>query len=408
MKKTFKRLTFVLSLALVASMAVAAPAFAATLPMTTSLTKTLHMNDGVTVPADMVFTFNFAKEGGLTALTIPNQTITIPANATNGTTGALAATQTLNLTTVLNGLLTTPGLHAGPQDWIVTEVVPGTPIADVTYDTSSFRLRVHFANLAAGGLEIASVEVFRIVPPVPPETNPTFDKTNYFVFNNIFNPNVGDSANPALRITKTIAGDRAEANLLTLFPFTVTLTAPGVLGIEPDPNPAGPVVTPVLPAPLVGTIVNATTGNPVTGADLAPRTTNEVTFTAGVASFELRDGERLNIPTLPGGTTYTVLETGTANFRPEAIVTQGGVAGPVLPATPADFGDDLTVDGTVHNVPTPPANIAAFTNFYNAETPAGLFIANNAALIISALAATALVLLLASRSRKRIEQMPTV
>ena len=415
MKKMFKRLALVLSLALVASIAVAVPAFAAaTPPMTTTLTKNLLMNTGVTVPENFTFTFNFQKDGGLAALTITDQTITIPANATS----AANATQTLNLLPILEGLLTTPGLNAGPQDWTVRERVPGetgfsgTPIPGVTYDPTQFRLRVHFANVenppvGQPSLEIASVEVFRITPGDP---NPTFDKTSVFAFNNVFNPDTGTTTDPALRVSKVIAGDRANANLDQLFTFNVTVTAPPELGTAP-----GPVVTPVLPGTPAGTFTATITMDDATGTT-APTTVGGVSrpttinFVGGAAEFRLRDGERLNLPTLPGGTSFTVTETGVDNFRPSVVVTEGGTARAAQgPPAGEGYGTNLTTTplGIIHNVPNPPNNSAAFTNFYRHTPPAGLVV-DNIGLSLVAFAAVTLVLLFASRTRKRIEEAPLV
>jgi len=414
MKKMFKRLALTLVLALVASMAIAVPAFAAAPPpsadpaVSAQLRKTMLMPAGVTTPAEMTFNFTFTATGtsnsGAAHPALPAVDIVVPAGSANNWT------HTVDLRTALATAANQTGVNAGPHEWIVRETVPATnpSAAGMTYDTREFLLRAFFANpvAPATAMTVAYVEVFNITSPrdtVPPELGTK--RGDGIPFENIFVPPTGDSTNPALRVTKTIDGDRPQANLNTLFPFTVTLTAPPALGTAP-----GPVVTPVLPTPLVGTIVLADGSPAPTTVGGASRPTT-VNFVDGVATFQLRDGERLNVPTLPGGTDFVVHEAGTPNFRPSVIVTEGGVARPAQgPAAGTGYGTDLTTtpSGIIHNVPTPPNNVAAFTNFYNHATPTGLLIVDNTILIVSALAATALVLLLASRSRKRIEDMPAV
>ncbi|MCL2745708.1 MAG: hypothetical protein FWE48_01260 [Coriobacteriia bacterium] len=397
MRKGLTKFALILSLALVMSLGVAIPALAdpGTPPMTTTLTKNLVMPDGVTVPAGgMTFNFNFAAQGSAPA--IANQSVTIPAGSV-GTT----ATATLNLLPVLEPLTATTGLNAGYYDWIVTEVVP-TPnpsAAGVTYDTSSFRLRVHFANVAPTPpnteytLRVAAVEVFTITPGSPANT---YTKTlDGLVFTNYFNPTT-DPNFPALRVGKTIT-NRENANLSTLFTFDLALSAPAT-GVPSGSNIAD------LPAPLTGTIMNA--DGPVAGADLAGRT-NPVAFTAGEATFQLRDGEWLEIPVLPAGSTYTLTESAADEFAPSVIVTVGGTSRAAQTPTPVGgttVGLPLTIDpvGVIGNVG---ANSAEFTNAHAFVPPAGL-VMDNLPLLAIIVGAALLALLAASRNRRRIEEVP--
>ena len=418
MRKLLSKLTFALVVALVMGLGLVLPAMAdngpenengpVELPMNNVLRKTLTMPEGATVlPPGLQFQFNFARPDGATpaGLTILNQTLTIPAAPD-------APEAYLNLGTILDGLVNTPGLNAGFQDWIVTEVIPlvGDRVPGMTYDGSQFRLRVHFANnMDANGvllpppappLVVIAVEVFRTHDR---QGNPLVDAggepigypgqkyEDGLAFFNTFVPPVGPDPHPALVVSKTVGAYRAYANLNTDFPFTVTLTPPPALG----------GVTPALPSPLVGTIQPGGTSVPFT-IDAAGVAT---------ASFNLRHDQRLEIPTLPAGTQFTVLETGVANFAPTARVTQGGVQGAMVqPAPPPGVGQNLTVTGTIHNAnanpETPPhGNRADFTNNYHRQTPTGLVIANMPFFIAGA-AALLLALMLTSRRRKRIEDMP--
>jgi len=402
MRKTFKKMALVVAFALVLALGAAVPAFAAEpLPMTTTLTKNLVMPAGVTVPASgLTFQFNFASQGtgADAAPAIPQQSITIPAGATSTTNNV----QNLNLATILQGLASQVP-NAGSRDWIVTEVIPVPPKDDVTYDTTQFRLRAHFRNADPGpGTELAAVEVFRITPGTPPTEEKVMDDS--FGFVNLFTPDAGEPPNgdpevPAAVITKTVTGDRVAANLSTLFNFSATLTAPTLPAVPPHAAQTVP-----LPSPLVATIVDEA-GNPITDRASA------VTFTAGTASFQLRDGESLRIPPIPAGTTMSVTETlvATDRFTPTITVTEGGTG-----RTPQVGTEGTTITTTpavlLHNVNataplTPVNNTAAFANSYRDVPPTGIVVANLPIVGVVAVVAV-LVSLMLVRNRKRIEELP--
>ena len=411
MKKMLSKLAVLLVVALVMGLGVALPAMASPLPMNNVLTKTLALPEHVTIPANgFAFNFNFTRVGNVPpapALNIPNQTITF----TQGLTGATGPiVNTINLQSILDGFLGTAGLNAGTQDWIVTEVIPQVAdrVPGMTYDQSQFRLRVHFANCTDVAnphpLRVASVEVFRILDR---QGNPVLDDSGQeteikygpgLSFLNIFAPDVGNDEDPnnaALVVSKTI-GDvdtRPYANLGQLFPFTITIAAPQYI------NPPVNVTQPVLPSPIAAQIM--------TGAapgTLAPviegRPSPNVSIVNGTADFLLRDGEWLRILVLPAGATYTVTETGVPNFEPSAVVV-GGTAADANFSAPV--GENLTANGVIHNVPV--NNRADFTNDYRRTPPTGLVIANMP-FFAAGFAAIALALMLTSRSRKRIEEMP--
>ena len=410
MRKLLSKLAVLLVVALVMGLGVALPAMADP-PMENVLTKTLALPEHVTIPANgFAFTFNFARVGNVPpppALNIPNQTITFEQGFT-GTTGPLA--NTVELEDILNGFRATPGLNAGIQEWVVTEVIP--PVADrvpgMTYDQSRFILRVHFSNnLDAQGiplnppLNVAAVEVFRthdrLGAPVTPDADAPGQK-GPLAFLNIFAPDVGNDEDPnnaALVVSKTIgdADTRPYANLGTLFPFTITIAAPQY--IDPPQN----VTQPVLPSPIAAQIM--TGAAPGTPAPVIPgRPSSDVSIVNGTADFLLRDGEWLRILVLPAGATYTVTETGVPNFVPNAVVVGGEAPNAYFTAT---AGQDLTANGVIHNIPV--NNRADFTNVYQWSPPQGLVIANMP-FFAAAAVLLALALMLTSRSRKRIEEMP--
>ena len=418
MKKLLSKLALMLVVALVMGLGIAVPAMA-TPP--TNVRKTLTVPEGVTVPASgFTFTFNFAQvpAAATPALDIPNQTITIPAGGTAPVPQVSAA-----ITSFLEGFRSTTGLNAGIRDWEVREVIPGVwpvgnaevPVPGMTYDQSRFILRVHFSNnLDAGGqpiagqppLNVAFVEVFRthdrlgnvVLPgPTDPPGSPGLKYSDGLAFVNAFAPTTGRVDDPALRVSKTITEpDRAHANLNQLFEFNLALAAP-VHSPSPPPPPAVPVV---LPSPITAHIMTGPVATPTAAPNCLIRTTNVVTITNGTANFLMRDGEWLRIVELPAGTTYTVTETGVPLFTPSAVVVGGTAAAANFSAAE---GANLAANGTVHNVPV--SNYASFSNQYRFITPAGLVIAN-APFFAVGFAALALTLMLASRSRKRIEEMP--
>jgi len=421
MNKFFKRVALALSLALVASIAVAVPALAAAATtadpaISSVITKNMLMPAGVNTPADMTFTFTFTPAGfnggasnsGAAHPTLSSVNIVVPAGSATG----FSATSNVHAALVTAANQT--GVNAGPHDWVVSETVPNPnpSAAGVTYDTTRYILRAHFANpvAPATAMTVPFVEVFNITSA--PGDTPIVIGTKRgdgMQFTNIYTPDIGTSTTPALIVSKVIGANRPSANLDTLFPFTLTLTAPSALGTAP-----GPVVTPVLPGTPAGTFTATITMDDATGTAAPimvggvsrPTTVN---FTGGVASFQLRDGERLNVATLPAGTTYTLLEGATAQFAPTAIVTQNGLVttgSPYAPSPPPGYGQSLQVTGAVHFTDGTHNNSAAFTNNLQSIDITGLFVANNAIVIAVALAAVTFVLLLAARARKRIEEAP--
>ena len=422
MKKLLSKLALMLVVALVMGLGIAVPAMAdPPPPMTTTLRKNLIMPPGVSVTTAMNFEFNFAPVPAAVAPAMPTQTAPaiVPNHATNPIVVTVPAGQTtgyINLNAaggILPTMMTThmATLNAGTIEWIVTENV--TNQAGVTYSTQQYRLRVHLQNNMVGGvvqnppLIIGAVEVFDITD-APPEVKVGDDG---FIFTNVFAPLTPPGVVP-LTVSKEIIGDDfAHANLGTLFRFNMTLTAP----VVPVPNPPIPGVTitqPVLPGTPAGTFTATIVSGPGAGTPITDRSST-VNFVGGVATphFELRHGERLVFPTLPAGTTYVVTEIGTPNFTPFVNVIVGGSSVTTPPLT-AGIGLDLgTGDhGLVSNAVagTPPVfagNSADFQNRYHWAPPQGLVI-TNAPFFAVGFAALALTLMMASRSRKRIEEMP--
>lgn len=409
------KFAIVLVLALVVGLGVAMPAFASSSVEATAnpalsalITKNMNMPEGVSVPAGgLSFTFAFERAGyndgpspsGAAHPNLSETTLTVAAGETSATTNILPA-----LVAAANS---SSEINAGPHDWIVTELAGSSGTTGVAYDATQWLLRAHFANPVAPLTEMTVnyVEVFAVSGALGNLDIGTKQGAG-MQFTNVFVPSIGDSTNPALFFSKTIGeANRHNANLNTLFSFTATLTASAPL------ESGSTTVTPELPSPLVGTIVMSDGNTP------APTTVNGVAretsipFINGAASFQLRDGERLIFPTLPAGTSYVITEAAAETFRPAASVLQGaGTAVEFAPDVLPGYGSSLTANGLVSNalVNSVFNNSAAFTNTLQTITPTGLVIGANIALVAAALAVAALMLVMSSRNRRRIEELPVV
>jgi len=431
MRKLFSKLAFMLVVALVMGLGVALPAMANP-PMATELRKILLMPEHVVLNENMTFTFNFAPSGHTFALPFadPGGPGSFPITVQAGTASGVATSNNTAIIAALEALviasdITGPNaLTAGTYDWIVSENNTGQ--TDVAYDNARFLMRVHFSNnLDAQGqpedpnhLNIFAVEVFPITS-APDVVPPVYDgsdaaKLENLTFTNRFAPqdigNDTDPTRPALAVTKEITGDRAYANLNTAFNFTMTLNAPTfnppITGVTPVLGDEGDIIEAEIvdsTGTVIGTVEFVVAADGLTATPAAIPPTNH--------HFQLRDGETLRFPTLPGGTTYTVTEAATANFAGQVTITvAGSVTSVVPPGTDPPVNEAVTGSGAVSNATggDPPAllrNAADFTNAYHRTPPTGLVIANMPFFAAGA-ALLALALMMTSRSRKRIEEMP--
>ena len=466
MKKHFSRLTIVLVLAVVAGLAFAVPALAepSSQPLApefqfVGITKEINTPVGTVVP-DSSFTFEFQqmmlaeRDGQSTlvpregtpgagvpaAVTIPDQVIDFPADqvgpdahiAQLGEAGHPTPPRGLNL-----GAIAWP--HAGTFIFKITEdsntnpEIEGADNRFMTYSDAAFVLFVTVGNFE-DGLAIVNIQVAEINPKyVPGEDGEdghyeegvyVWDEnaklSNYrpgvwidgtelgegsweIVLSDIRFVNdyvhiiVRDLADPALAISKEVAGTYADQTLQ--FNFEASLTIPA-LALS---NFSGPVVA---------TVTNAD------GTAVEPGRT--VTFEAGPetpavlsAEFTLAHGEQLRFPTLPAGTTYSVTEAATQNYAATAVIIIGGVEVPALAvgnSNAVSVNTALTAVGHVSNArpsaAEAPFNLAAFTNTNHTPEIMGLVIGSMPFVVALFGATVLLAMMVASRSRQRIEQLP--
>ena len=457
-----------LVVALVVSLGVAIPAMAASVTVLPEIgiTKRINLPPGTTTPAS-VFTFDFAQV--IPAPIVPPATES-PGYVVGNTTPAAPAipSVTINFAADANPLaqvavptnLTWP--HAGQFSFLITERTPDTTPAStntwgnnetMNYDENGFILTLNVVN-RDGGLVVASgyarpatqstddvtvwipeEKVERIIPGIPGEPGENWVRLpSQIEFVNDFvrrqgPPNGVDPTNAALVVSKQIANDDAfeNANLDTLFDFTLTLTAyqrAAVPAVPSEPGPAAPAIPALglpetaIPSTLAPVIWNTSTNTAVT--DLTGRDAIVTTVAADGATatvtFQLKHDEVLLIPTLVAGTTWAVTEAAHANFAPRAELTIGGAATPVLLPGPlaTDFGSvntalstgDRILTDTGDNDGTTNGNAADFVNRYNSMWDTGLVVSSMPILVALIGATLALAMMVASRSRQRIEQVP--
>ena len=457
MKKYLSKLTLAMVVALVAGLGFAAPAVAdpvALVEQYMGLTKRLAMPEGTAVPT-VTFTFDFAQAvpvtgGGYRVLLESERTVGLPTQMPTITIPAVPPAYIGE--TVIDGVhtyyaqnanalagFTWP--HAGQFRFVVSEVPSVTP-ALAANEAMAFSTAWYLVTVQVGN---CPVNVGRLVPtsfmtyigsdgtpgqPAVPGTGDTFtpnpDGKTYdlspgtpgtpgtdgqpgtlphgdhsrLVFTNNFSRVTGTDPgdltdNPALAFSKTVIGE--NANMILQFAFDATLTIPAI-ALAPPQNFVGPVTA---------TVTNAA-GVPI--ADRAP-----VAFTQGAtpgiwtAEFTLAHGEQLRFVGLPAGTTYSVTERATQEYAPTAVVTIGGTAGGVQgDAGSGNQNTALTVTGFVSQATagTAPFNLAAFTNHHHVPPLMGLVIGSMPFMVALLGATVLLAMMVASRSRQRIEQLP--
>ena len=397
------------ALALVLCLCSMTTAFAAPGPITGTeagpaqavITKALQMPEGTVTPAE-TFTFAFAKKdvdgdnstaAQGTMPTITGKTVTFAASDT-GTAAAGVKTVTGETASLFAGV-TWP--HAGVYTYTVTETAGSS--AGMTYSQASYDISVYVANgSTSGSLYVAGIGTNIVTTDTGTagsgKTDPTTSTTvtgasSAMMFTNIYietPTGVDPAADDMLSISKTVDG--AYGDRTRYFPFSVTLNkAELVTG------------TPSYKAYVMeGTTVATTTANyatlstdPVYGA--------YIDVTAGTpVTINLKHGQWLSFVGMPVGTTYSVTETGVADYTPSvSVVTDGGAAA----VTNGTQGTALTVGSPTAIVLGANANSAAFTNTYKTVTPTGIALDNLPFIMIIVLAMGVFAAFIVVRSRRR-------
>ena len=246
--------------------------------------------------------------------------------------------------------------HAGEYVYTVTEKQESMP--NVTYDASSYRLRVYVIN-GTNGLEIETITA--------EETNTaegTNGKTNKILFTNTYTKN-----DATLTIEKNTEGDYADKT--QEFNFAITFTK----------------------SPMS----NQTTFTGNIGSE-------PVECIAGTAKeFSLADGEQLVFHNLPVGTTYVVEELAAKDgYTPSVTVIENDTT-TVHNRTAAQEGDALDTlkeDGT-KNLVGEYENKVTFTNTHpGGVVPTGILMNNLPFILLVAVAIVAFVSLAVIKRRR--------
>lgn len=310
---------------------------------TVPITKEFEMADGLKTPAA---TFKFTAT--------PQTQDALPATITDvtyqaGETGTLKdGKYVISKDTAIS--FTGAWKHAGEYVYTVTESKEN-PISNVTYDTSSYTLRVYVIN-GTNGLEIEKITA-----------QGATGKTNKILFTNTYAKN-----DATLTIEKNTTGTYADKTKEFNFEITFTkspmsdqTTFTGKIGSEP------------------------------------------VECTAETAKpFTLADGEQLVFSNLPVGTTYVVKELEASDgYTPSVTVVENKTT-TLTNKTVAQEGDALDTlkqDGT-KNLVGEAENKVTFTNTHKGVVPTGILMNNLPFILLVAVAIVAFVSLAVIKRRR--------
>lgn len=306
------------------------------------ITKEFEMADGLRTPAA---TFKF---------TATSQTQdALPATITDvtyqaGETGTLKdGKYVISKDTAIS--FTGAWKHAGEYVYTVTESKEN-PISNVTYDTSSYILRVYVIN-GTTGLEIEKITA-----------QGATGKTDKILFTNTYAKN-----DATLTIEKNTEGDYADKT--RKFDFEITFTK----------SPMSDQTT------FTGTI----------GAQ-------SVEYTAGqTKTFKLADGEKLVFNNLPVGTTYMVKElAATDGYTPKVTVVENKTTTVTNKTVQETEALDTLKENGKNNLVGENENKVTFTNTYKDVAVTGIVMNNLPFILLVAVAIVAFVSLAVIKRRR--------
>ena len=240
--------------------------------------------------------------------------------------------------------------HAGTYEYTVTET-PGS-VDGITYDSTSYTMKVNVANNSTGDLDVQSITV-----------EADNGKQDDLSFTNTYRKN------GSLTITKKTEG--ALADKTKDFAFTITFTKSG--------TESGSVTS------YTGKIG-----------------TEDVTCNIGEeTTFNLHNGESLVFDDLPVGTRYVVTEVAAADgYTPSVSVIENGVQ-TVTNNTTAEANALSTANAGFSNLVGEKENSVVFTNTCGDAPATGLVLKNLPFLLLIVLPALALILPVAAKSRMK-------
>ena len=305
------------------------------------ITKEFEMADGLKTPAaTFKFTATSQTQDALPA-TIADVSFT------EGQTGTLKGEKyVLEGTTTISFQGTWP--HAGEYVYTVKETQESIP--NVTYDTSTYTLRVYVIN-GTNGLKVEKITA-----------EGANGKTNKILFTNTYAKN-----DATLTIEKNTEGDYADKT--RKFDFEITFTK----------SPMSDQTT------FTGTI----------GAQ-------SVEYTAGqTKTFKLADGEKLVFNNLPVGTTYMVKElAATDGYTPKVTVVENKTTTVTNKTVQETEALDTLKENGKNNLVGENENKVTFTNTYKDVAVTGIVMNNLPFILLVAVAIVAFVSLAVIKRRR--------
>ena len=382
MKKTFLKKLVTASIAAVTALSVfrGVPTFAddndvATAKATgetsakVSINKVLNITEGITTP-EATFTFTFTPKTGTSSNGAPYETIDssngqiTDKNVSYSGTDVLATGQT-NIKKDTGDIFREVNYtHAGEYVYTVAEkqnvgwkVIQknGSPIDFMTYDNRNYEMHVIVKNKTTGGTYISSVYFKQVSPSVNGKVKPSESGTTYKydLFTNIYRKNAGKITDPN----------------------------------EPNPNkPNVSKVDPNAKSLVIKKVVSGATADKskdftfkLTFTKASTETSQSITGKIGETSktfvygqettITLRHDQSLVFDTIPAGTRYKLVETGSQGYTASAAYKENGASKNQAGTVSTNFTQDSILIGEKPNDNT-------ITNSLPDVTPTGLLIDN--------------------------------
>ena len=405
MKKTFLKKLVTASIAAVTALSVfrGVPTFAddndvATAKATgetsakVSINKVLNIAEGITTP-EATFTFTFTPKTGTSSNGAPYETIDssngqiTDKNVSYSGTDVLATGQTSIKKETGDIFREVNYTHAGEYVYTVAEkqnvgwkVIQknGSPIDFMTYDNRNYEMHVIVKNKTTGGTYISSVYFKQVSQSVngKVKTSESLTTYKYDLFNNIYRKNAGKITDP----------NEPNPN------------KPNVSKV--DPNAKSLVIKKVVSGATADKSIDFTFKLTFTKA--STETSQSITGKIGETSktfvygqettITLRHDQSLVFDTIPAGTRYKLVETGSQGYTASAAYTENGASKNQAGTVSTNFTQDSILIGEKPNDNT-------ITNSLPDVTPTGLLIDNLPFILMIGLGLAGFVVL--SKKRKQ-------
>ena len=405
MKKTFLKKLVTASIAAVTALSVfrGVPTFADDNDVATakangetsakvSINKVLNIAEGITTP-EATFTFTFTPKTGTSSNGAPYETIDssngqiTDKNVSYSGTDVLATGQTSIKKETGDIFREVNYTHAGEYVYTVAEkqnvgwkVIQknGSPIDFMTYDNRNYEMHVIVKNKTTGGTYISSVYFKQVSPSVNGKVKPSESGTTYKydLFTNIYRKNAGKITDPN----------------------------------EPNPNkPNVSKVDPNAKSLVIKKVVSGATADKskdftfkLTFTKASTETSQSITGKIGETSktfvygqettITLRHDQSLVFDTIPAGTRYKLVETGSQGYTASAAYKENGASKNQAGTVSTNFTQDSILIGEKPNDNT-------ITNSLPDVTPTGLLIDNLPFILMIGLGLAGFVVL--SKKRKQ-------